>query len=119
MNFGQKPLKKKKREGKSLKDPFPCYFGEFSSYRMDLYLKAFDQSSFERVRDRLHLEEEPDWATLFSFQIKEVEFIECLGCGAYAEVWLCYYKITKELVALKIEGIPDQKGELQGLSLYF
>ena len=85
---------------------------------MVIYSKAFDEASLERVKERLGLEEEPNWQALFQLDLSEIKFIECLGCGAYAEVWLCLLE-GKDLVALKIEGIPDQKGELQGNLIVF
>ena len=82
------------------------------------YLQAFDAGSFGRVKERLSLREEPNWPSFFQLNLSEVKFIECLGCGAYAEVWLCMLR-EKDLVALKIEGIPDQGGELQGETALF
>lgn len=85
----------------------------------NLYRKAFHDTSFIRVKDRMGVKIDPNWDEIFSFDISSVNFIECLGCGAYAEVWLCKIKDSEDVVALKIEGISPEAGELQGLFIIF
>jgi len=81
---------------------------------MATYLNAFDNTSFERVKERMGVETSPEWDTIFSLDLKTFEFVECLGCGAYAEVWLCKTIKDGDFLAVKIEGISPEPGELQG-----